>query len=111
MLVKTFNEYELQEEFRRFDRDYYSLDGYRAILEYFETTDCEEDVNLDVIGICGDFTEESPENIWNDYNNHEDIKDAMDEDGNIDTYKLMDALIFYTYAMELPNGNILYINF
>lgn len=51
------NEYEMQNIFSKWDRDYYSLDGYKAILDYFEETDCGCDSELDVIGICCDFTE------------------------------------------------------
>lgn len=47
------NEYELQKIFADWDRDYYSLDGYKAILDYYNETDSE----LDVVAICGDFTE------------------------------------------------------
>ena len=48
--------YELQDRFRAYDRDYFSLDG----LEYIEEVlsgDEDELVELDVIGICCEFTE------------------------------------------------------
>lgn len=47
------NEYELQKIFADWGRDYYSPDGYGAILDYYNEVDSE----LDVIAICGDFTE------------------------------------------------------
>lgn len=47
------NEYELQKIFASWNRDYYSLDGYKAILNYYNEIDSE----LDVVAICGDFTE------------------------------------------------------
>ena len=48
--------YELQDRFRAYDRDYFSIDG----LEYIEEVlsgDEDELVELDVIGICCEFTE------------------------------------------------------
>lgn len=48
--------YELQDRFRAYDRDYFSIDG----LEYIEEVlsgDEDELVELDVIGICCAFTE------------------------------------------------------
>ena len=110
-LVKTFSAYELQEEFRKMDRDYFSIPGYQAILDLFEETDCDTNTELDVIAICCDFTEESPEYIYDNYDNIDDIADCKDEDGEIDTDKLMDALNYRTWAILLDNGNILYQNF
>ena len=65
MLVRTFNEYELRDEFVKMGRDYFSLDGYRAILDLFE--ECGGTTELDVIAICCDFTEAEPEDIIEDY--------------------------------------------
>ena len=110
-LVKTFTAYELQNEFKKMDRDYYSHFGYQAILDLFEETDCGNNTELDVIAICCDFTEADPEDIVNDYDNIEEIADCKDEDGDIDTDALMDALNYRTWAIELSNGNILYQNF
>ena len=55
-MKKTFfNGNELQKEFQEYDRDYYSLDGYEALLMFYDEID--EDMELDVIAICGDCTE------------------------------------------------------
>ena len=110
-LVRTFDKYELQEAFRKMDRDYFSLEGYEAILDLFEEIDCGTNTELDVVGICCDFSEESPEDIYDNYDNIDDIAESKDEDGDIDTEKLMDALNDRTWAVELSNGNILYQNF
>ena len=111
MLVQTFDKYELQERFRRMDRDYFSLEGYQALLDFFEETDCDTNTELDVIAICCDFTEDSPENIIDEYDNIDDIRECKDEEGDIDTDALLDALNYRTWAIDLGNGNILYINF
>ena len=103
MYISIDNEYQLQAEFVKFGRDYFTLDGYRAMFEM-----CEEcgDTELDVIGFCCEFCEDAPETIADDYR-----VDCRDEDGDIDIDKLMDYLNYRTYAVELPNGNIFYQNF
>ena len=107
MLVQTLNKYDLEREFKKFDRDYFSLDGYQAIIDLFDECNTEP-VELDVIAICCDFNEESPEEIINQYDRHTSLGDCRDEDGYIWVNNLVGALNYYTYAVLLPNGNILY---
>jgi len=96
MLYKSLNKYELQNEFRAYDRDYFSLEGYEAILEMFE--DLGNDSELDVIAICCDFSEDDEEDIRNDYNIPEDEE-------------ILDYLSERTWCQELDNGNFLYQQF
>ena len=110
-LVKELDKYDLQNEFKAYDRDYFSLDGYQALLDLFEECDCGRNTNLDVIAICCDFTEADPADIVSDYENIDRIAECRDEDGDIDLSELMDALNYYTYAVELDNGSILYQDF
>ncbi len=110
-LVRTFNKYELQDVFSKMGRDYFSLDGYQALLDLFEEIDCGTNTELDVIAICCDFTEDDPGTVQDDYDNIDEIADAQDDDGNIDIDKLVDALNQYTWAILLDNGNILYQRF
>lgn len=77
--------YELRDRFRAYDRDYFSLDG----LEYIEEVlsgDEDELVELDVIGICCDFTEyELP-----DFISEKDIDfEDLDEDTLLTTFSTM----------------------
>ena len=93
-IIIKLDEYELREAFRKMDRDYYSIEGYRAMIELFE--ECGgEDFELDVIALCCDFEEESEDYIRGYYNVPED------ED-------IMDYLNYRTYAVDLGNGNIFY---
>lgn len=108
MLVKMiYNEYDLRNEFIEMNRDYYSLDGYRALVDLFEECDCGSPTELDVIAICCDFNEEEPEDIIENY-----FRDEKDEligsDGDIDINELMNKLSYYTWAQELGNGSIIY---
>lgn len=102
-LVKTFNKYELQNEFVKMERDYFTLDGYQAIIDLFDET--VTNTELDVIAICCEFSEDTPEDIRENYSNIEDIAAADN------TSDLLDALNYYTLAILLSNGNILYSNF
>jgi len=104
-LVKTFNQYEMQELFRNADRDYFSLDGYQAILDLFDQD--EQDTEMDVVGICCDFTEDEPIHILGEYDCLSDYIGGADADDDA----ILDALNYYTFAVALPNGNILYQNF
>ena len=55
-MKKTFfNGYDLKEEFVNYERDYFSLDGYDALLNFYDEID--ENMELDVISICGECTE------------------------------------------------------
>ena len=101
MLYKTLDKYSLREEFISYDRDYFSLDGYQAILDLFEELDSNQE--LDVIAICCDFTEESIEDIRSNY--------GLSEEEYEDIEEVMDYLNYRTYAIELDNGNILYQSF
>ena len=110
-LVKTLDKYDLQKEFKALDRDYYSLEGYQALLDLFEECDGGKNTDLDVIAICCEFTEDDASNIIDEYENIEEIAECRTADGLIDKDALMDALNYYTYAVRLDNGFILYQDF
>lgn len=109
-LVITINDaYELKKRFEAANRDYFTVEACDELIELFNMDG--ENVELDIIAICCDFTEETPEYIIDNYDNIEEIAAARDEDGGIDMERLMEALNYYTYAANLGNGNILYQNF
>ena len=110
-LVKTFNAYELQDEFSKMDRDYFTHYGYQALLDLFEECDCGHNTDLDVVAICCEFTEDSPENIAENYSNLEEVYDLINADGTVDAYRLEEFLNEHTWAMLLDNGNIIYQDF
>lgn len=111
MLVKMMDKFDMQREFKKFDRDYFSLDGYQAILDFFEECDCGKATDLDVIAICCDFSEESIEYIYDEYSNIDRIADTKNDNGDIDENAFMDALNYHTWAIRLDNGNVLYMQF
>ena len=101
MLYKTLDRWQLQKEFKECNRDYYSLDGYQAILDLFEELDSNQE--LDAIAICCDFTESDFDEIRSEY-------DLVEEEFEDDD-KVMDYLNYRTWAMQLDNGTVLYQNF
>ena len=99
MLYIPVNAYYLKELFIKAERDYFSLEACEVIIEYFD--DISEE--LDIIGLCCDFTEAPPEDILNDYDYL--LPEApTDED-------ILEELNMHTWAVMLQNGNILYLNF
>ena len=111
-LVKTFTAEELREEFRKFDRDYYSLEGYQALLDLFD--ECGSNTELDVVAICCEFTEDSMENIMDEYSNIFDDEwreENTDDDGEIDRQAFEDKLSYYTLSYTLSDGDYLYQDF
>ena len=64
MLIKNIDKYDMKKEFKKYDRDYYSLEGYQAIIDYFEGLG---DYELDVIAICCEFTEYTRTELLQDY--------------------------------------------
>lgn len=94
---------ELREYFRKYDRDNFTLDGYQALIDYFD--ECGVDLELDVIAICCDCCESSWKDIQSDYDNHEDLVDC----DNMDDF--LEALNNYTTAIRTTGDNILYFYF
>ena len=98
MLYKTMDKWDLRKEFKSYDRDYYSLDGYQAILDLFE--EIGDSQELDVIAICCDFNEVEIDEIRNDYDLS--IDDYEDDEA------VMDYLSNNTWAIQLDSGAVLY---
>ena len=123
-MKKTFfNGNELQKEFQEYDRDYYSLDGYEALLEFYDEID--EDMELDVIAICGDCTEYGTysscdfQDLINDYDyiytkeEYLSDNDIDEKDFNEDEYisELIDELEIKTTVLRLNNGDYIIFSF
>lgn len=64
-MKQTISQYDFMDAFQRMDRDYYSYEGYQALYDWYEELD--PDMELDVVAICCDWTEYTPEELENDY--------------------------------------------
>ena len=100
MLVDTIRTGEkLRNKFEAYGRyDQFSIDGYEAIIEYFE--EIGENIELDVIGICCDLKELTPDNLTDEYSTYGETAEEIAE-----------ALSYETWIIELKNGNYLLQNF
>lgn len=120
MKITVNDKYSLRNYFERYNRDYYSEDGYDFMLDFYDN-----DMELDVIGICGDLTEYgdhcglSFRDFLSDYGSYLDCggytyyqmdcltDDEMDE--AID--ELVEALNDRTYCQRLSNGDVMVVAF
>ncbi len=73
MIYKEFDAYDLKREFEKWDRDYFSIEACERIIELFEETQFE----LDIIALCCDFTEYTPDELMSDYENSIGSEDAL----------------------------------
>ena len=68
---------DFQDAFRRYGRDNnFTREGLELLFEYCE--ECDPDMELDVIGLCCDYSEDSPEDIAANYSI--DISECEDID-------------------------------
>jgi len=101
MLVNTIETAnDLRNEFIKYDRDQFSYEAYEVIVDYFN--EFEGSIELDVIGICCDFNEDTFEEFINNYdvevNEGETLKEAvinyMDTYGGFYQITLEDKIVY-----------------
>lgn len=114
-MKKTINVNDLCNEFRVYNRDYYTYDGYEALLAYYD--DIDPNMELDIISICCQCTEYgkgaaySISDMIADYGYliNDDIDDDIPRDDYIE--KLVEALEEHTTVLALNNGNYIVFTF
>ncbi len=94
-MIKQITKSNFMDEFRAFDRqEQFSYDALSALYDYYE--DIDENMELDVIAICCEWTEyESIDEVKENYNDIETIEDLQNK----------------TTVLELENGKILLQNY
>ena len=123
-MKKTFfNGYDLKEEFVNYERDYFSLDGYDALLNFYDEID--ENMELDVISICGECTEYGKYSTYNfndlidDYgyiytkSEYVSDNDITSKDFNQEDYisELITHIENKTQVLNLKNGDYIIFSF
>ena len=89
----------------KFRQDQFSYEALGLLFDYFD--ECAPDIECDVIAICCDYTEDTPENIADSYSI--DI-DGMDEDETKEAVR--DFLDNHTSIVgETSSGDFVYANF
>ena len=68
---------EFRNQFIAYNRDNFTCQGYELLFDYFE--DIDPDMVLDVISICCDYCEETPEDIAANYWDRDSVPDDEDE--------------------------------
>jgi len=81
-MIKTINLHNFRQEFINYDRqNYFSYEGQKALFEYLEDF---EDYELDVVGLCVEYTEYKDQaEFWKDFNEEdyqtiEDIRERTE---------------------------------
>ena len=82
-MKQTINSYEFQNAFKQARPDNFSYDGLEALFEYLEQyeTDTGEEIELDVIALCCDYSELSIDEVISQYTINDEIDlDDLDDD-------------------------------
>jgi len=81
-MKQSVNSYDFHRAFEQLRPDNFSYDGLEALFEYFEQLedDIGEEIELDVIAICCDYSEMTLEEINQDYmREYETIDEAIED--------------------------------
>lgn len=102
----TVSVHDFRDAFHKMDRGLqFTYDGLEVIYDYLES--CDEDIELDVIAICCDYSEDSPEEIASYYDI--DISEAEDDD-EIRTI-VRDYLEYHSVVLGETSSTIVYATF
>ena len=100
---------DFREAFRNYDRDTsYTREGLMMLFEYFEELegDIGEEIELDVIAICCEYSEDNPDDIITNYSI--DVE-GMDDDEKIEAVR--DYLIENTQLVGETSTGFVYLAF
>ena len=103
-MKQTINKYQFRDAFMSIRPDNFSYEALEILFEYFEQLedDIGEDIELDVIAICCDWTESTPNDIRQDY----DLAD-IDDDSDLEDYLAEQTQL----AGITSTGNFVYMSF
>ena len=107
-MIQTITLSDFRDAFHNMGRsDNFSYEGLELIFDYIEDyeRDTGEQVEFDVIGICCEWSEDSPENIADLYGIEADDEDSLKQ-------QVIDYLEYHTqYAGETSSGTLVYVQF
>lgn len=111
-MIQTITLSDFRDAFKRMGRaDQFSYEGLELIFDYIESyeQDSGEQVELDVIALCCEWTEDTAEEVINNYATGID-PEGMDEDEI--RQQVEDFLLDETqYAGQTPAGTFVYVQF
>ena len=111
-MKQTIHFSDFVQAFRNSDRaNQFSREALATIFDRIEEyeRDGGKEVELDIIAICCEWTEDTAENIEKEYAIDRSQYEKYSDDGQVEC--VMQYLWDNTDAIELDNGNIVYINF
>lgn len=115
-MIQTIGKSQFIDAFRNMGRsEQFSYDALCAMFDYIENyeDDSGEQVELDVIALCCDWAEDDVESIASQYDI--DLSDDDGEDTLTDEEKAERVMEYLEenspHAVELSNGNILFVQF
>jgi len=101
-MTKKIYFYGFEKEFRDYEReDNFSYEGLRALFDYFEMLeeDCNMTIELDAMAICCEYTEDSIQNIADNYG----IEGDREE--------ILEILMDNTQVIEIDEDNVIIQNY
>ena len=121
LIVQTVNFSVFRSAFANMNRsDNFSDSGLVALFDYLEnlSEDTCENIELDVIALCCEYSEESADNIVNQYNIYiephsldDDFEETLEEFEERQNEAVKDYLEKNTTVIMADNGKFLYANF
>jgi hypothetical protein len=109
-IVQTLDKYSFVEAFKQSSRkDQFSYEALGAIFEYMEeySANTGEPIELDIVAICCEWSEEGWEGIAKDY--VVDLSDCESEQDKIEAVR--DFLEYHTQCIALPDDSFVFIQF
>ena len=119
-MINTIDEYQFKDAFMKIRPDNFSYNGLSSLFEYFEEYEDSigEQIELDVIAICCEWSEASYSEVYNDYiasehngnlniyndDVYQEIKDNIDNKNEI----ILEYLQDNTMAIEVSEDIIIY---
>ena len=117
-MKQTIGLNQFTDSFKSTDRDCYSYEGYQALYDYYDEF---EDFEFDVVAICGEVSEYTPEEILKDYGyllnfdlfkeENEDVYETKEEFEEEYFKALIESLLKMTGVIGLDNNNFLIWSF
>lgn len=111
-MKQTITENMFIEAFRNSSRsEQFSIEALRAIFEYIENyeQDSGEEIELDIVAVCCDWSEDTPEEIAEAYGIEYDKDECTGEELSNQVFEYLNDNS--AHAELLDNGNIVYVQF
>lgn len=110
-MKSTVNLYQFRDAFQRMDRNKFSYEGLEVLFDYLESyeEDSGTEIELDVVGLCCDYSEDSPENIAENYGI--DLSDVDQDDPESLMNTVYEYLTDHTCVVGQTDNSIIYLQF